>query len=404
MAVATACSVLADSAAAFAETYDRVHERLGGDPDLLLLYHTTEHDGAALRAATGALPPGVRVMGSTTCFGLLSEEGTFIGTHVLGLLGLRTPGISAGAGLAAKGADPAAAARRALLAALDEADRPGETPDLVLLSSTAGDEEAVLAGIASVVGPAVPVWGGTAGGPRLGGASCGDDLGRVFGRVAVRGADATDAVALAAVFAPTPIARSFHNGCVPTAFSGAITATDAPRVIRSIDGEQAADVYSRWIESHTGAPVEGDAFDLMPLGREIGRIGAYPMYALTHVAARRGDGALAVMTDVAEGEEVRLMIGAWESIAARPARAVEAAIGLQAPDADRVSGAMIAFCAGMLPRIAPEIEMVQHSVRTAMRGHPFLGAFTFGEQGCLAGERSVHGNLMISTVVFGERR
>ena len=46
------------------------------------------------------------------------------------------------------------------------------------------------------------------------------------------------------------------------------------------------------------------------------------------------------------------------------------------------------------------MEEVATEVREALGGKPFLGAFTFGEQGCFTGGESHHGNLMISVVVF----
>ena len=400
MAVATAYSTRVETAVAFAEAYRALAARLGGDPDLLLFHYTTGHDGAALRAATAALPPAVQAHGATTCLGVITEEGVFTGDAVLGMLGLRAAGLVAGAALAPKGADPRAAAMAAMRAALDAAGRPGEMPDLVLLSATAGDEEAVLDGIAATVGPRVPVFGGTASGPRIG-APARVDLGRMFGRVAVRGAEAGDAVALTAVFAPMPMSHVFRGGCVPTGFVGVVSETLAPRVVLSIDGRPAADVYTAWVEAHTGRPAAVADADLLPLGREVGRIGEYPLYALTHVAKLRDDGALVAMTDIAAGEEVRLMAGSVESLAGRPARAMEAAVTLHCAEVGAVSGGLVAVCAGLLPRLERELARVQAEMRAAGRDRPFLGSFTFGEQGSLAEGRAVHGNLMISSLVFG---
>lgn len=399
MVVATACSILADTAEAFAEAYTALFARLGGAaPDLLLFHYTTAHDGAALRAATAALPPAVEVQGATTCLGVITEDGVFAGETVLGMLGLRAENLVAGAALVAKGADPRAAAAVAMRDALEAAGRPGEMPDLVLLATTVGDEEAVLEGIARTVGPRVPVFGGTASGPLLGPQL---RLDQVFGRVAVRGAEAADAVAVTAVFAPMPIGRVFQGGCVPTDLAGTVTEMSAPRVIGRIDGLPAADVYSAWIEAHTGAPAAAASPDLLPLGREAGRVGGHPLYALTYVAGQREDGALAVMTDIAEGEAVRLMSGCAESVAGRPARTLEAAAALQSADAGEISGGLIVVCAGLLPRIRGELAEIHTDLTRTLPGRPFLGAFTFGEQSSFPDSRALHGNLMISSLVFG---
>lgn len=390
MAVATASSREADTAVAFATAYASLVARLGGEnPDLLIFHYTIDHDAAALRAAMETLPEGVQAHGATTCLGVMTEDGVFCGGAVLGMLGVRRPGLAAGSALRPKGADPRAAAVSALTAALAAAERPGEIPDLVLLSATAGDEEEVLAGIVSTIGRGVPVFGGTAS------TAAGEYQ---SGRVAVRGAEADDALALTAVFAPTPISNTFHGGCVPTGFVGAVTGVDAARVVRSIDGAPAAEVYAAWVEAHTGAPVAET--DLLPLGREVGRIGDYPLYALTYVLALRDDGGLTVMTDIAVGDEVRLMAGSAESVAGRPARAMEAAIDLQCAEDCSIAGGLVAVCGGLLPRIEDQLDGIQASLRTAIFGRPFLATFTFGEQGNL-GDTPVHGNLMISTLVFG---
>ncbi len=396
MTVATACSVLADSAAAFAAAYGALRARLGGaDPDLLLFYYTVGHDGAALARAAAALPPRVQAQGATTCLGVIADDGVFRGETVLGMLGLRRAGLAAGAALRPKGADPRAAAADAMRAALDAAGRPGEMPDLVLLTATAGDEEAALEGVAAIVGPRVPVFGGSASGPPER-----DARGRLPGRVAVRGLEAEDAMALTALFAPMPISRTLHGGCVPTGFAGVVSAVAAPRVVTRIDGRPAAAVYAGWLDAHAGLLPTSVVTDLLPLGREVGRVGEYPLHVLSHVTEVRGDGSLGVMTDLAVGDEVRLMAGCTESVAGRPARAVEAAIDLQCGDACTLSGGLMALCAGLLPRIAGDLDEVRRAVGRSMMGRPFLCAFTFGEQGGL-GDRAVHGNLMISTLVFG---
>ncbi len=47
-------------------------------------------------------------------------------------------------------------------------------------------------------------------------------------------------------------------------------------------------------------------------------------------------------------------------------------------------------------------EEVVQGLRDALPGVPFLGAFTFGEQGCFVGGENRHGNLMISVLLFSK--
>ena len=58
------------------------------------------------------------------------------------------------------------------------------------------------------------------------------------------------------------------------------------------------------------------------------------------------------------------------------------------------------YCGGCKLAVDEEIGRVAQSVNDALDGAPFIGCFTFGEQGYLI-DRSVHGNLMISAIAFG---
>ena len=50
--------------------------------------------------------------------------------------------------------------------------------------------------------------------------------------------------------------------------------------------------------------------------------------------------------------------------------------------------------------IEKEIGLVSQSLAEALPSVPFLGNFTFGEQGRFLEGRNRHGNLMISCVLF----
>jgi hypothetical protein len=46
------------------------------------------------------------------------------------------------------------------------------------------------------------------------------------------------------------------------------------------------------------------------------------------------------------------------------------------------------------------MDEVVDGLRLELGALPFLGSFTFGEQGCFVGGENRHGNLMILVVVF----
>lgn len=396
MTIATAWSNQAEAAVAFEAAYDRIRSRLGGDPSLLVLRYTEDYDPEDLRAALAALPSAVRAYGGSTCRGVITEEGLHLGGPILGMLGVAEADSRFGVATRPKFGDPRAAAAAAVRAALDDAGRPGELPDLVLLSISPGGEESALAGIADVVGSNVPVFGDSAA-----------DNGNGENRWSVlsREAAETDGVSVVAIFAAFPLSRAHRVGYAPTALRGVVTEMAAPRVISRIDGRPAAEVYDAWCAAaigHTPAAAEWLAVGApLPFGREVGHIGAAGVYVLSQVSRRRPDGGLAVLTDIAVGDSLTLMVGSRENLLPRAARIVSAAIELQCADVCRVSGALVTFCAGLMMTLGDGLPDVAASVRAAMSARPFLATFSFGEQGFLLDDRAVHGNLMISALVLG---
>jgi len=396
MALATACSTERDTASAFDAAYRRLRDGMAGDPDILFVYFTEDHDVGTLTRRFAALPPMVRVQGGTSCRGLMTESTICRGGPALGLLGVRTSGIRFGTVFAEVGSDPRAAAHDAVLAALTDAGRVGEVPDLILLTATPGGEETILAGIAEVVGAEVPVFGGTVA----------DDHGGGNWWVATRSGGGRSGFVLTVVFADMPISRAFQGGCAPSRFSGVITETDGPRVILRIDDAPAAEVYENWYRACNGSPLPRDetflhCTALTPLGREAGEVGGFGLYALSHVCSRREDGALTVLTDVAPGQRWHLMVGTRNTLASRAARTVESAMVMHGADVCMVGGALLSLCFGLVLTLHDDLDQVWDSLRVAMRGQPFLATFTFGEQGCLLGDRAIHANLMISVLLFG---
>ena len=67
-----------------------------------------------------------------------------------------------------------------------------------------------------------------------------------------------------------------------------------------------------------------------------------------------------------------------------------------------MSGALVIYCAGCMLTVQDRMGEVAQGVCQVLGDKPFLGSFTFGEQGCFIGGSNHHGNLMISVVVFGD--
>jgi hypothetical protein len=401
MRIATAAIQTQNSYEAIAAVCAQLNEKLGGRPDLVVAHHTSCDRIAEVESALASCLVGSSLIGATSCRGIMTDAGLYgFGTFGLGLWGLRDPGGAYGAGFAELGDDPGAAAVEALEAALEQADRSGETPALVWIHATPGDEEAVLASLDAALGGHVPIAGGSPASDAIGGQwSCFANRHR-----------GARAVAVAVMFPSSEIAISyaFQSGYSPSGPSGVATCAEG-RVIAKIDGESAAEVYNRWSGGRIdGALAAGGNIlaltSLSPLACEVGRIGggkeAIPYYKLLHPDSVTPDGQLTLFANVVEGERLHFMTGSTESLIARGGRVVASAFKSGEFDVSRLAGALVIFCAGCMLTIGEQMPEVVEVFDRAFDSRPFLGGFTFGEQGCFLGGENRHGNLMVSVVLF----
>jgi hypothetical protein len=384
----------ADSAAAARRVLSHLRSELGGDPSFLMVAASAPHDldvvSRELREA------GVHAFhGFTSCNGCMTQRGVHAEDGVgMGMWAIRDPGGSFGTALVPMGDDPRESGRTAVREALAQAEREGEAPALILVNPTPGREEEVLEGIQDVVGPHVPVVGGSAADNEVAG-----------GWMLFSGTEArNEGVMVSVLFPSVDVFYSFKSGYSPTGLTGVVTEADG-RVLKTIDGEPAAIVYDRW----TGGALEGVSAEggnvlhltsLHPIGRVVGSSMGFSQYQLSHPEAVTPDGSLSLFTDVKEGEVLHAMAGSLDSLVSRAGRVVETALergGLGAAD---VSGALVTYCAGCMLTVGERMPEVAEQIGDVLHGAPFLGTFTFGEQGCFLGGENRHSNLMISGIVF----
>ena len=363
----------------------------GGRPSFVSVHCNVDAGPLALgRALAGQ----GAVIGATSCLGAMTGEGVEDG---IAAFVIRDPGGSYGTAARAMEGDPEGAARAAVLAALDHADRAGEKPELVWLAGTPGAEEAVLRGIESVTGPEVPIIGGSAADNSVAGGWC------VFDGAGVHG----EGVAVAVLFPSGPVSFAYQNGYAPTGITGRVTRAEGRRV-HEIDGRPAAEVYGDWTGGAVAVDPEGgegqpilSASTFWPLGREISDVGGVPYYLLAHPAVGHGTGAIDLFATVAEGEVLTQMAGSADGLASRAGRVAGLAKRAGRMDTADVRGALIIYCGGCMLSVRDRLDEVVAGVKDELGDAPFLGAFTFGEQGPILGQGNRHGNLMISCIVFG---
>ena len=59
------------------------------------------------------------------------------------------------------------------------------------------------------------------------------------------------------------------------------------------------------------------------------------------------------------------------------------------------------YCGGCMLQVRDRLDEIQVSLKRAAPGVPLVVGFTFGEQGVMSQGPVQHGNLMISSIVFG---
>ncbi|MFC1706280.1 FIST signal transduction protein [Planctomycetota bacterium] len=396
MRIATGWSTLADAERAAAEAFDMVVQRLQVAPDLLLVHASCELDTHALLGHLASRAPNAQIQGGTSCMGVLTGDGVHTQDGVgMGLLGLTDADGGYGVGLASIGDDPDTAAVTALEEALARAERPGEVPEVVLISSSPGHEDQMIRAIESHIGGNVPIIGGT----------CADNDMSGKWRVFAGDQVAAEGVSVATLFPTAEIGYSFHSGYEPTEYRGRVTRAEG-RVLYEIDGQPAARVYDEWSGGVAAdcLSVGGSlvpAASLTPLGNPVGQISGVPYYRLSYPVEVVENDALLLFTEIREGTETVMMRGSRNSLATRAGRVAAAAVSAAPFGAEEVQGALMLFCAGCMLVVQDRLEQSAEGVRASLGDAPFLTAFTLGEQGCFIGGENRHANLMIASLVFG---
>jgi len=376
---------------ALAEEFNQWCETHVGAPDFVALHQSVPSLDAGLLSKLESVRA---VHGATSCLGVMSNSGPHVEAGA-GAFAIWDPDGDYGTAVVPFDGDPRMAARRAVEDALMHADRPGEAPDLIWLSASPGQEELVLAGLEDIVGHNVPILGGSAADNTIEGAW------RIFDGAT----DTSEGVVVSVLFPSRPVSFAYHNGYAPTQHHGTVTETDG-RFLKTIDGRPAAAVYDAWtggqvIPEDMSEPVGIlSASTLFPLGRHLDDVGGVPYYLLAHPSGATPDGALELFADLEVGEQLTLMTGASEQLTQRAGKVASLAVqaGDMAPS--DVAGALMVYCGGCMLAVKDDLANVVDGVKEALPNTPFLGIFTFGEQGVVLNGDNRHGNLMISAIVF----
>jgi hypothetical protein len=396
MKIATSWSTAPDTDSAVTVAYQKLVEQLAADPQLVFLHSSAAYDSEVLVRRLQEMAPNVPVHGGTSCLGVMTEIGFHSDDGLgLGMFGILDPEGSYGVGVARTGDDPRTAVTNAAQQALERAHRPGEVPATAWITAAPGQEEALIQGIEDLFGSNVPVAGGSSGDNTVAGEWKQFANGQVY----------QDAVVVTTLFPSTEVMFTFHSGYEPSDRKGRVTRAEG-RVLHEIEGRPAAQVYNEW----TGGVISdtlaagGNVLTqttLYPLGRVVGRVGGAPYFRLSHPDSVTPEGALTLFTDMEKGAEIILMRGTRESLVTRAGHVAQSVLDTYSATTSEIAGALVVYCAGCMLTVQDRMNEVIANLRSALGEKPFLGMFTFGEQGCFIGGENRHGNLMISVLIFG---
>lgn len=375
----TAHSLAETTPLAAQQVTERLHAQSSHVPSLLLVYFTQAHEAAELRRALKARFPDTRLIGCSSCGGILTQDGHH-GRHGWSLSVAALYDDKGAYGVAGQMGDQPDV-RALLRRAIADGGRPGELPQLVLLHTSPGLEEVVLAGIDAEFGATVPVVGGSAADDGVAGQwqLCWDE------------GEGSQGCVLAVLYPDCQLAFQFHSGYVPTECRGIITGIDGREVL-TIDHEPAARVYGRWTERATPWPVGPILREttLSPLARQVGMLDDLPYYKLSHPEA------------VTARERLLLMYSSQEGLLQRSLNAVNIEPEYGMASNMRPFGALVVFCAGCRLALGDRLGDIVSQFSQRLGEIPFITPFTFGEQGRLPHGELAHGNLMVSSVIFLE--
>jgi hypothetical protein len=377
------------------------------NPDLVCAFYDWVHDDGAIFDFVRTRFPGVALLGGTSCNGVMSELGLG-GAGSIGLLLLEDPAGNYGTAAVELGADAASCAEQALYAALAKADCAGELPELIWIYQAPGREEAVIEGLRRVIGDRCPIIGGSSADTK------------VAGKWRQLGPDGfmTNGLVVSVLFSSGGIGFGFQGGYEPTGPSGIVTRVGfnpagdsglvtkvSGRQIVSIDNEPAAEVYNRWVGGGLSAKLVSGGSVLIdttmcPIGIDAGKIEDVTHYRLVHPDQITPEGVLSTFAMIEEGTRVHSMRGDKTRLIERAGKVASVAAAALPGGVTSLAGGLIVYCAGCMLAVDDQMPAVAKTVATSFKGMPFIGCFTFGEQGFML-DKNVHGNLMISAIAFG---
>ena len=398
--IITAASEAYDPVCAFDELVAALDVAVHGPPRKIFLVVASGADVRKIYVEAQQRFPGASIHGSTSCLGLMTESSLLLESgHALGALAIWDAEGSYGSAARSIDSDARVVAAETTQAALRSAHRSGEVPDLVWMTAAPGHEEASLAGIKDVLGDRVLI---------VGGSSADNDLKGNWAQFS-REDLCSEGIVISVLFPGSKVSSVFQSGYAPRGPSGIATKTVGRRLFE-IDDRPAAEVYFNWvggdpptIPAHeTSTSILSEA-TLVPLGVVQHELVDVPLHLLLHPAVMHDDGSLSLFCDVKQGDMLYLMEGTSRRLLERAGKFASQAKADAEARRLEVRGALVVYCGGCMLSVKSDMEQVRKGIASALPGIPFLGFFSYGEQGATLTGTTQHANLMISCTVLTSR-
>lgn len=370
------------------------------NPDFIILSSTVGYNSETILEEINKLLPYTKIYGGTSMLATITKDGWHQGNKgSLAMLAISSKRITFGVGGANINNHTSAkeAGKAAIQNAIKNAGKEGKFPQLVLITNNAGNEEDVLIGIEGEIGWGIPIIGGTAGDNDLTGKWKQFSNDKVY----------SNGVSLTAIFTDLKIAYAYEAGYEKTLEKGVITKANG-RIIYEINKKPAAEVYNEWCKNcvseklKEGGPVLSET-TLWPLAKTIKTETGEHYLSIHPISIDKKDKSLTVFANVTNGDEIVIMHGDWQLLLNRAKMTTHQARLNGNLSKNQALWGIYTFCAGTMLAIPEEKRPEMPTLIAEELGGqvPFIGTFTFGEQGPI-GIINYHGNLINSMILFSE--
>jgi hypothetical protein len=373
-------------------------------PNLVVLLSEASYDrDDVIARELSKLTSGAKVFGLEGTYAVFTSDGIHVGEKgSLAILGIEAPSWKIGIGVTdMSDADTSLKIKEKAAQAIEDAIKDAgktreDVPSLILLAPTKLKEEPILEAIEYIFGRNTKITGGTPGSPRV---TANDKV-------------VENGFVLAIIYADTKIGAGFHAGIiVDKDKSGIVTkmGTDR-RTIKQINNRPAFEVYNEW--------TDGALKDIDPAKTPEIWARTYALVRVYDLAAGElgtkvvvpikvnPDLSLITGADVSEGENLYFAHSTQKAFIKRAGTIVSKSLVDGKIKYTELAGGIHFYCRGaafsQFGRDKNNLKVLVDETNTKMEGKPYIGTFTAGEQGNIAGFGCFMGNLTSAMVLFSE--